>query len=157
MLNYQRVTFKNNHIYIATSPSISYFPIESRAESDRSMTGPYMMVNIWSWQLYQNILDISYIYIHIIQYIYIQYIYIQYTGYIHIYSIYTAYIYIYMFISSGWWWSAWWSIAPSPEVLIYFWDERDGPELCGWWLGPKARAKGQAPSHGDQVIGPRPM
>ena len=24
------------------------------------------------------------------------------------------------------------------EVLIYFWDERDGPELCGWWFGPKA-------------------
>jgi len=22
------------------------------------------------------------------------------------------------------------------EVLIYFWDDRDGPELCGWWFGP---------------------
>mmetsp|Transcript_33953 Transcript_33953/g.77453 ORF Transcript_33953/g.77453 Transcript_33953/m.77453 type:complete len:662 (+) Transcript_33953:104-2089(+) len=22
------------------------------------------------------------------------------------------------------------------EVLIYFWDDRDGPELTGWWFGP---------------------
>jgi len=22
------------------------------------------------------------------------------------------------------------------DVLIYFWDDRDGPELCGWWFGP---------------------
>merc|ERR1712203_1207033 len=22
------------------------------------------------------------------------------------------------------------------DVLIYYWDERDGPELCGWWFGP---------------------
>eukprot|EP00439_Symbiodinium_sp_Y106_P028763 s1242_g3.t1 len=29
------------------------------------------------------------------------------------------------------------------DVLIYFWDERDGPELCGWWFGPKVG--------GDQV------
>eukprot|EP00913_Durusdinium_trenchii_P019400 g18238.t1 len=30
------------------------------------------------------------------------------------------------------------------DVLIYFWDERDGPELCGWWIGPKVG--------GDQVM-----
>jgi len=23
------------------------------------------------------------------------------------------------------------------EVMIYFWDERDGPAASGWWLGPK--------------------
>ncbi|CAE8618619.1 unnamed protein product [Polarella glacialis] len=22
------------------------------------------------------------------------------------------------------------------EVLIFYWDERDGPDLCGWWFGP---------------------
>merc|ERR1712139_251678 len=22
------------------------------------------------------------------------------------------------------------------DVMIYFWDERDGPELCGWWFAP---------------------
>merc|ERR1711920_229227 len=22
-------------------------------------------------------------------------------------------------------------------VLIYYWDERDGPSYCGWWFGPK--------------------
>eukprot|EP00927_Polykrikos_kofoidii_P004608 TRINITY_DN11825_c0_g1_i2.p1 TRINITY_DN11825_c0_g1~~TRINITY_DN11825_c0_g1_i2.p1 ORF type:complete len:1658 (-),score=400.74 TRINITY_DN11825_c0_g1_i2:139-5112(-) len=22
------------------------------------------------------------------------------------------------------------------DVLIYFWDERDGPDQCGWWFGP---------------------
>ena len=22
------------------------------------------------------------------------------------------------------------------DVFIYFWDERDGPEYCGWWIGP---------------------
>merc|ERR1719169_399957 len=29
------------------------------------------------------------------------------------------------------------------EVLIYFWDERDGPNFSGWWFGPKVG--------GDQV------
>jgi len=29
------------------------------------------------------------------------------------------------------------------EVLIYYWDDRDGPELCGWWFGPNVG--------GDQV------
>mmetsp|Transcript_11057 Transcript_11057/g.24351 ORF Transcript_11057/g.24351 Transcript_11057/m.24351 type:complete len:896 (+) Transcript_11057:147-2834(+) len=29
------------------------------------------------------------------------------------------------------------------DVLIYFWDERDGPSFCGWWFGPKVG--------GDQV------
>merc|ERR1711879_11974 len=24
------------------------------------------------------------------------------------------------------------------DVLIYYWDERDGEELCGWWFGPSA-------------------
>merc|ERR1712226_702105 len=24
------------------------------------------------------------------------------------------------------------------DVLIYYWDERDGAELCGWWFGPSA-------------------
>mmetsp|Transcript_71828 Transcript_71828/g.155955 ORF Transcript_71828/g.155955 Transcript_71828/m.155955 type:complete len:981 (-) Transcript_71828:199-3141(-) len=23
------------------------------------------------------------------------------------------------------------------EVMIYFWDSRDGPNFCGWWFGPK--------------------
>mmetsp|Transcript_28537 Transcript_28537/g.87578 ORF Transcript_28537/g.87578 Transcript_28537/m.87578 type:complete len:942 (+) Transcript_28537:434-3259(+) len=27
--------------------------------------------------------------------------------------------------------------------MLYFWDERDGPALCGWWFGPKVG--------GDQV------
>jgi len=22
------------------------------------------------------------------------------------------------------------------DVFIYFWDERDGPDLCGWWISP---------------------
>lgn len=29
------------------------------------------------------------------------------------------------------------------EVLIYYWDDRDGAELCGWWFGPNVG--------GDQV------
>eukprot|EP00441_Pelagodinium_beii_P037596 CAMPEP_0197630770 /NCGR_PEP_ID=MMETSP1338-20131121/8149_1 /TAXON_ID=43686 ORGANISM="Pelagodinium beii, Strain RCC1491" /NCGR_SAMPLE_ID=MMETSP1338 /ASSEMBLY_ACC=CAM_ASM_000754 /LENGTH=169 /DNA_ID=CAMNT_0043202069 /DNA_START=40 /DNA_END=545 /DNA_ORIENTATION=+ len=29
------------------------------------------------------------------------------------------------------------------EVQLYFWDERDGPNFCGWWFGPKVG--------GDQV------
>lgn len=29
------------------------------------------------------------------------------------------------------------------DVLIYFWDDRDGPSFCGWWFGPKVG--------GDQV------
>merc|ERR1711920_972212 len=33
--------------------------------------------------------------------------------------------------------------AGSSAVLIYFWDERDGPAYCGWWFGPKVG--------GDQV------
>merc|ERR1712083_535572 len=31
----------------------------------------------------------------------------------------------------------------SVSVLIYFWDERDGPSFSGWWFGPKVG--------GDQV------
>eukprot|EP00928_Gymnodinium_smaydae_P064847 TRINITY_DN480_c0_g2_i2.p1 TRINITY_DN480_c0_g2~~TRINITY_DN480_c0_g2_i2.p1 ORF type:complete len:1009 (-),score=267.50 TRINITY_DN480_c0_g2_i2:216-3242(-) len=31
----------------------------------------------------------------------------------------------------------------SIEVLMYYWDERDGPNFCGWWFGPKVG--------GDQV------
>lgn len=29
------------------------------------------------------------------------------------------------------------------DVMIYYWDDRDGPELCGWWFGPNVG--------GDQV------
>lgn len=29
------------------------------------------------------------------------------------------------------------------DVQLYFWDERDGPNFCGWWFGPKVG--------GDQV------
>jgi len=29
------------------------------------------------------------------------------------------------------------------DVLVYFWDDRDGPNFCGWWFGPKVG--------GDQV------
>lgn len=29
------------------------------------------------------------------------------------------------------------------DVLVYFWDDRDGLELCGWWFGPSVG--------GDQV------
>lgn len=29
------------------------------------------------------------------------------------------------------------------DVLVYFWDDRDGPSFCGWWFGPKVG--------GDQV------
>ena len=32
---------------------------------------------------------------------------------------------------------------PTLDVLIYFWDERDGANFCGWWFGPKVG--------GDQV------
>ena len=46
---------------------------------------------------------------------------------------YLTYIYIF---PNGW--------SYFSEVLIYFWDERDGPELCGWWFGPKARVRTQA-------------
>ena len=24
------------------------------------------------------------------------------------------------------------------DVMLYFWDDRDGPDFCGWWFGPKA-------------------
>merc|ERR1712113_342295 len=33
--------------------------------------------------------------------------------------------------------------AGSVTVLIYFWDDRDGPTFNGWWFGPKVG--------GDQV------
>eukprot|EP00747_Dinoflagellata_sp_TGD_P119452 gnl/TRDRNA2_/TRDRNA2_173013_c4_seq1.p1 gnl/TRDRNA2_/TRDRNA2_173013_c4~~gnl/TRDRNA2_/TRDRNA2_173013_c4_seq1.p1 ORF type:complete len:1141 (-),score=427.86 gnl/TRDRNA2_/TRDRNA2_173013_c4_seq1:209-3562(-) len=23
------------------------------------------------------------------------------------------------------------------DVMIYYWDDRDGPNFCGWWFGPK--------------------
>jgi len=23
------------------------------------------------------------------------------------------------------------------DVMLYFWDDRDGPNFCGWWFGPK--------------------
>lgn len=29
------------------------------------------------------------------------------------------------------------------DVMLYFWDDRDGPNFCGWWFGPKVG--------GDQV------
>merc|ERR1712048_465560 len=29
------------------------------------------------------------------------------------------------------------------DVMLYYWDERDGPSFCGWWFGPKVG--------GDQV------
>lgn len=29
------------------------------------------------------------------------------------------------------------------DVMLYYWDERDGPNFCGWWFGPKVG--------GDQV------
>ena len=25
------------------------------------------------------------------------------------------------------------------DVMLYFWDDRDGPDFCGWWFGPKVR------------------
>lgn len=28
-------------------------------------------------------------------------------------------------------------ISGTPDVVIFFWDERDGTRWCGWWLGPK--------------------
>ena len=27
----------------------------------------------------------------------------------------------------------------SLDAMIYFWDERDGSHLSGWWIGPKDR------------------
>eukprot|EP00928_Gymnodinium_smaydae_P037894 TRINITY_DN2624_c0_g1_i2.p1 TRINITY_DN2624_c0_g1~~TRINITY_DN2624_c0_g1_i2.p1 ORF type:complete len:951 (-),score=200.78 TRINITY_DN2624_c0_g1_i2:171-2975(-) len=33
--------------------------------------------------------------------------------------------------------------ADDVSVLIYYWDQRDGPSFCGWWFGPKVG--------GDQV------
>ena len=30
------------------------------------------------------------------------------------------------------------------QVLIYYWDERDGPSFNGWWFGPKASAEFRA-------------
>ncbi|CAJ1363675.1 unnamed protein product [Effrenium voratum] len=29
------------------------------------------------------------------------------------------------------------------DIMLYFWDDRDGPDFCGWWFGPKVG--------GDQV------
>ena len=34
------------------------------------------------------------------------------------------------------------------EVMIYYWDKRDGPSYCGWWFGPKVG--------GDQVWAHQP-
>eukprot|EP00928_Gymnodinium_smaydae_P085677 TRINITY_DN6924_c0_g1_i1.p1 TRINITY_DN6924_c0_g1~~TRINITY_DN6924_c0_g1_i1.p1 ORF type:complete len:736 (+),score=214.22 TRINITY_DN6924_c0_g1_i1:180-2210(+) len=34
---------------------------------------------------------------------------------------------------------------PGAHVLVYFWDDRDGPNFGGWWFGPKVG--------GDQVWG----
>ena len=33
-------------------------------------------------------------------------------------------------------------------VLIYFWDDRDGPTFSGWWIGPKVGGD-QVWSHAD--------
>lgn len=41
-----------------------------------------------------------------------------------------------------------------PEIFLYYWDDRDGPDLCGWWFGDdvgganvwsRANAQGQEP------------
>eukprot|EP00928_Gymnodinium_smaydae_P018940 TRINITY_DN17215_c0_g4_i3.p1 TRINITY_DN17215_c0_g4~~TRINITY_DN17215_c0_g4_i3.p1 ORF type:complete len:1055 (+),score=289.79 TRINITY_DN17215_c0_g4_i3:128-3292(+) len=34
------------------------------------------------------------------------------------------------------------------DVMIYYWDDRDGPNFCGWWFGPKVG--------GDQVWAHQP-
>lgn len=35
------------------------------------------------------------------------------------------------------------------DVMLYFWDDRDGPNFCGWWFGPKVG--------GDQVWAYHPV
>ncbi|CAL1166171.1 unnamed protein product [Cladocopium goreaui] len=32
------------------------------------------------------------------------------------------------------------------DVMLYYWDDRDGVAFCGWWFGPKIG--------GDQAEGP---
>ena len=39
-------------------------------------------------------------------------------------------------------------------VLIYFWDDRDGPTFSGWWIGPKVGGD-QVWSHADNRQGGR--
>lgn len=34
-------------------------------------------------------------------------------------------------------------LANGLDVMLYYWDDRDGPNFCGWWFGPKVG--------GDQV------
>jgi len=35
------------------------------------------------------------------------------------------------------------------NVLVYFWDERDGPSFSGWWFGPKVGGDQVWAYHGD--------
>lgn len=44
---------------------------------------------------------------------------------------------------------------PNVTVLIYFWDDRDGPTFSGWWIGPKVGGD-QVWSHADNRTSPTP-
>lgn len=42
------------------------------------------------------------------------------------------------------------------DVLIYFWDERDGPAFCGWWFGPKVGGDQVWAYNSDRGMAPPP-
>ncbi|CAJ1402207.1 unnamed protein product, partial [Effrenium voratum] len=44
---------------------------------------------------------------------------------------------------------------PNVTVLIYYWDERDGPNFTGWWFGPKVGGD-QVWSHAENRTAPMP-
>lgn len=40
------------------------------------------------------------------------------------------------------------------DVMLYFWDDRDGPNFCGWWFGPKVGGDQVWAFHPDKVSAP---
>jgi len=46
---------------------------------------------------------------------------------------------------------------PNVSVLIYFWDERDGPNFSGWWFGPKVGGDQVWAYHGDRAAQSPPL
>merc|ERR1711920_1064299 len=40
------------------------------------------------------------------------------------------------------------------DVMIYFWDQRDGPSFSGWWFGPKIGGDQVWAYHSSQAMSP---
>merc|ERR1712151_802485 len=42
------------------------------------------------------------------------------------------------------------------EIFIYFWDDRDGDGLCGWWFGPSVGGEQVWAYHPSRTAAPPP-